>query len=1247
MKRLTFAICLLLPLSLQAQTTQPADDTANDRGFLEGLLEDNLSGAGRDVQIEGFVGALSSTATIRKLTIADETGVWLTLTDVTLNWNRSALLSGRLEVTELSAKELLMPRKPVPVAALPSAEATPLTIPDLPVSVQIGTLSIPKATFGETVLGQAAVLSMTGSAQMADGSASVGLNISRSSPRSGQIDLQASYAKDTENLSLRLAVVEPKDGLISGMIGIPGSPPIDLEINGQGALSNFIADIALRSNEQERLSGRVTLSETPDDPQVIRFGGDLGGDFAPMLPPDYRGFFGSSPALTFSGSRSDDGRITLDRFTLDTEALKISGATQLAANGWPQKLALNATLQSAPPAPVLLPLNGPRTYVKSGQVALEYDRSKGDGWALTADLFQVTRPDLSLDKARISGKGRLVPNELITGRIAADLNGFASGDADMNAALGTDLQTRLNLDWSNGSPLRLSNIDLSGAHFGARGEIKIARIEGAADLDLSVDLLTDLRDISRFSGLAKRDLSGAGKIGLTGTLNPVSGALDLTLKGQTTDIRLGEARLDPFLTGAGQIDLHVIRDQTGITAPQISARTDHLDLTGKVTLGSQTGLADLRISVKDLARGLPDLQGPADAAGTITRDGNDWRLRGDLSAPGNATVRIEAQAVGASLGAARYQGQLRATAPALQTYAALLDQPIAGAVDLTASGDYDATNQALAAQADINGTDLATGIAQLDPLLRGKSSANASISRDSSGLYSLDSAQITTDSVLVKAATTGKNRLSFDGRLSDLSLLVPELGGAVAGTGTAELKGRDWHLSIEGTGPGGTTTEIHGRIAGDGSDADMAFTGTAPLDLANSFMRSQNISGLASYDLRLQGKPSLTALSGRISTRDARFSMPDQRLAFEDITADVTLRAEQAQVSFSTRAATGGTITAKGSIGLSSPFPADLTAQMTDVILTDPSLYQTSVAGPLSINGGLSGGARIAGNLQLGPTELRIPNPSGASVQDLPGLRHINVSSEVQRTRQYAGMIQSTGQSKSGGGNYTLDLGIVAPDRIFVRGRGLDAELGGALMLKGDTSNVLPQGRFDLIRGRLDILGKRLTLTEGLVQLQGAFDPFIRFSADTEAGDTTASITIEGQASAPTLTFSSSPSLPQDEVLALILFGKEISSISAFQALRLAAAIRTLSGKGGEGFSSKIRRGLQLDDLDVTTSDTGATEARAGKYLSENIYSEVTADTEGNSQINLNLNINRTITARGRLTSDGETGIGVFIEKDY
>jgi translocation and assembly module TamB len=114
-----------------------------------------------------------------------------------------------------------------------------------------------------------------------------------------------------------------------------------------------------------------------------------------------------------------------------------------------------------------------------------------------------------------------------------------------------------------------------------------------------------------------------------------------------------------------------------------------------------------------------------------------------------------------------------------------------------------------------------------------------------------------------------------------------------------------------------------------------------------------------------------------------------------------------------------------------------------------------------------------------------------------------------------------------------------------------------------------------------------------------------------------------------------------------LLFGRALSTISPLQAVRLANALRTLSGQGGEGLTGGVRRELALDDLDVTTDEDGTAQARVGKYINENIYTEITADTAGNSRIDLNLQLSPSVTARGRLGSDGDTGIGLFIERDY
>ena len=217
-----------------------------------------------------------------------------------------------------------------------------------------------------------------------------------------------------------------------------------------------------------------------------------------------------------------------------------------------------------------------------------------------------------------------------------------------------------------------------------------------------------------------------------------------------------------------------------------------------------------------------------------------------------------------------------------------------------------------------------------------------------------------------------------------------------------------------------------------------------------------------------------------------------------------------------------------------------------------------------------------------------------------------------------------------------------------MRGRGLDAELGGRLRLGGTTADVIPSGYFELLRGRLDILTKRLDLTEGRVSLQGSFDPYLRFVAETEAeDDVTVRIRVEGEASDPEITFTSDPDLPQDEVIARLIFGRGIDSISAFQAAQLASAVATLAGRGGGGVVGKLRESLGFANLDVTTNSEGETEVTAGTYISDKVYSEVSAASDGTQEINLNYDVSKTITLRGSAGTDGDTGIGIFFEKDY
>ncbi|MGJ8612077.1 MAG: translocation/assembly module TamB domain-containing protein, partial [Octadecabacter sp.] len=72
-----------------------------------------------------------------------------------------------------------------------------------------------------------------------------------------------------------------------------------------------------------------------------------------------------------------------------------------------------------------------------------------------------------------------------------------------------------------------------------------------------------------------------------------------------------------------------------------------------------------------------------------------------------------------------------------------------------------------------------------------------------------------------------------------------------------------------------------------------------------------------------------------------------------------------------------------------------------------------------------------------------------------------------------------------------------------------------------------------------------------------------------------------------------------------------------------------------------------LDDLDFVTDEDGNAGVRAGKYLSENVYTDVTIGSDGTTEINLNIDIDRNFTARGSASTDGETSVGIFFERDY
>ncbi len=1176
---LTLALVCIVPLAALAQD---AATTERDRSYLTGLIEDNLSGAGRSVRLDGFEGALSSRATFDQLSIADDDGIWITIRKGAISWNRAALLSGRIEIDEMSAEEIDLPRRPI-TPATPS-QAKGFSLPELPVAVSIGALRADRVILGEPIMGVAADVRLTASAKLEGGAGSADLAIDRIDGREGSLILKGSYSNATRDATLDLLVKEAAGGIAVELLKIPGRPSSELAIHGSGVIDVFRTDISLRTDGQQRVSGQVQLgAEAGNDGAVTRsFQAQLSGDVTPLFLPEYREFFGTDVSLQAEGRRLPSGQMDLSRLVIDSEGVDLTGSLNLTATGLPYQAAMTLRVGLASGDEVLLPIPGGQTFVQAADLKLRYDHAKGNGWTLDGTMSALRQRAISVAALALRGSGRVeigggaLATGLIGGTLRFDAQGLTTADAGLQQAIGPDINGKTIFNWQPGGDLHLSALEVAGQGYGATGSLTIGSLEGG--LEVTSRLTAKVADLGRFEGLAGRAIGGSGELSVNGSYGILSGVGDGDLTVLGRDLSISQPEVDSLLKGEALFTASVRRDESGtrIRSSTLRANTLTARAEGNIASTSSSLSADLDFS--------------------------------DLSALGG-----------------RYRGALKASA--------------------SMTGPAEAREFALSA----NGDRLAVGQPVIDRVIGSPSELSLALVQRRSGV-DLKSFSLTNNDVAINAtgAPAGAVQvIELTSRLRDMSILAPGFPGPLTLNGKIERQDAGYRVDLSGSGPGASTTTIAGSISADGSTADLAITGGAQSAIINPFIAPRNISGPVSFDLGLNGAPGLAALSGRIRLQNGTLIAPAFGIEIINLGASADLDGQQAVIAASGQVRGGGDVRISGPISLTKPYVADLATSLRAVHLRDPELYDTDVSGDVGISGPLTGGASIRGVVTLGKTDVSIPSTGFGSNAILEDIKHIGEPTAVLRTRRYAGLVKEGGGGRAAGPVYGLDLTISAPDRIFVRGRGLDAELGGALSLAGTTDNVVPSGQFNLIRGRLDILGKRFTIDEGLIQLQGALTPYIRFGATTQSDGVSAKILIEGDATAPDIKFSSNPDLPEEEVISRLLFSRNLGNLSAFQAAQLASAVATLAGKGGGGIIAKLRDSFGLDDLDLASDAEGQTSLRLGKYISEKVYTDVAIGSDGKSEVNINLDLRRDLTARGTLAGDGKTSVGVFYERDY
>jgi translocation and assembly module TamB len=474
--------------------------------------------------------------------------------------------------------------------------------------------------------------------------------------------------------------------------------------------------------------------------------------------------------------------------------------------------------------------------------------------------------------------------------------------------------------------------------------------------------------------------------------------------------------------------------------------------------------------------------------------------------------------------------------------------------------------------------------------------------------------------------------------------LVPDGGEARAlvKRGSTTIGRMVANLQPLGPGEGGWTTRLMAAPLTGG----IRYNGPAGMLFSLAGFADQQLTGAIGVAADFGGRLSSLQLTGIVRGSKLAYENEIYGTRLTDMRLDGRFTNDRFELIDVSAKAGAGTVQASGTVGLAADagFPIDIQAKLNNAQLAHSDALGATATGDIRVTNSKAGGGLISGTLTIPEARYEIIRQGAAEVPELTGVR---------RKRDVARLAAGGAPAAGPPGLFKLDLRIRADNRLFVSGMGLESEWEADLRIGGTSAAPKVTGQARVVRGTYSFAGKRFDLTRGIVRFEGGVmtDPLLDIAASTTTQGITASITIGGRAQAPQLTFTSTPNLPQDEVLSRLLFGSSVTNLSATEAIQLAAALNSLRGAGG-GLNplGKLRSVTGFDRLRVLGSDdaTGrGTALAAGKYLTDDIYIEIITDARGFTATQLQIALSKALSILSSTGSFGGSNVNLRYSKDY
>ena len=408
---------------------------------------------------------------------------------------------------------------------------------------------------------------------------------------------------------------------------------------------------------------------------------------------------------------------------------------------------------------------------------------------------------------------------------------------------------------------------------------------------------------------------------------------------------------------------------------------------------------------------------------------------------------------------------------------------------------------------------------------------------------------------------------------------------------------------------------------------DLRLRGTADLAMLDPLLTAtgRTARGQVTVDLAIAGTMTTPRITGSVRLGNGSVQDFARGIHVTDLTGLIEADGNTLRIAQLGGHAGPGTVAVTGTLGLIPSQPIELTITARNARPLASDLLTATMDADLTLRGELQGNLRLGGEIRVSRASINIPDsfPQGVAVLSVrrPGQK---ASPAAEPERPIA-----------------LALTIAAPQQVFVRGHGIDAEMGGTVKLGGTIASPAIGGGLDLRRGTFSLAGQTLTFSSGKVSfggsgLVGKLDPTIDLVAQTSANNITATLAVTGYASAPKIRLSSSPQLPQDEILGQLLFGKSVKQLSPFQLAATAQAVASIIGAGGSDPLNTARNSLGLDRLSIgSAASGGGATVEAGKYVAKGVFVGARQSTGGGTQAKVQIDLTGHLKLESRLGTGG------------